>query len=182
MVERDDLAFVHDSHAAAHLFGFLEVVRGEEHSGALRLVDFPNKAPELPAELHVHAGGGLVEDQQPRLMDQSFRHHEPALHPARQFVHRFFQVRTQSEALDQELAPDGIVGHAVVARVELERHVDREKSVDDELLVHHAGETTRLHEIPLVVLTEHGNGAAADPGYTRDHVDRGALACAVRAQ
>jgi hypothetical protein len=45
---------------------------------------FSHERPHRAADLDVHAGGGLVEDQQPRLVHQRARDHQPALHAARE--------------------------------------------------------------------------------------------------
>ncbi len=50
-------------------------------------------APQHPAQLHIHAGGGLVQDDQLGIVDQGARQHHAALQAAGQFAERFLLVR-----------------------------------------------------------------------------------------
>ena len=60
------------------LVGLLEVVRREQHGAALRGV-LPDRGPERRGALDVHAGGGLVEQQQRRVGQQRHREPQPLL-------------------------------------------------------------------------------------------------------
>ncbi|KAG1245823.1 hypothetical protein G6F68_014905 [Rhizopus microsporus] len=79
----DDLAVVDDRQVAAQVLGFFQVLRGEDDRGAGR-VDLLEHAPHVAADLDVHAGGRLVQDQQARAGHHRARDHQPALHAAGQ--------------------------------------------------------------------------------------------------
>lgn len=61
LVEGDELAFVDDGGAMAELFGFFEVMSGEEDGGASG-VEFFHVGPEVVAQFDIDASGGFVED------------------------------------------------------------------------------------------------------------------------
>src|SRR3954463_9419190 len=79
--DRRDLTLADERDPVAELVGLLEVVRGEEDRRALG-VDPLHVVPELESQLDVHAGGRLVEDQQPGPVHQRPGQHEPPLHAA----------------------------------------------------------------------------------------------------
>ena len=180
-VEGDDLAVVHDRDALAHRLRLLEVVGGQQHRGPLA-VDFPHELPQGVAQLHVDPGGRLVEDQQARLVDQGLGHHQASLQAAGELVHRLLQVRTEIEALDQQLAPGLVGGVAVVAGVEAQGVVDVEKVVDHDLLVHDADQAAGEAVVAAVVVAEDADLPGVDAGDAGDHVDGGALAGPVGAE
>ena len=64
-VEREDLAVVHDRHPVAQLVGFLHVVRGQ-HDGLPLGVEALEQIPQGQASLGVEPGGGLVEEENGR--------------------------------------------------------------------------------------------------------------------
>ena len=82
-VALDDVAAVDDGDVAAQVLGLFQVVRGQDDGRAL-LVDLAQELPHRAADLDVDARGGLVEDQQARLVHQRARDHQPPLHAAGQ--------------------------------------------------------------------------------------------------
>ena len=66
----DDPALVDDREIAAEALGFFEIMRGEDDGGAGG-VDLLQRLPHAAADLDVDAGGGLVQDQQPRVRSSS---------------------------------------------------------------------------------------------------------------
>ena len=70
------MAEQHD--AVGVLVGLLEVVGGEQ-DGAAALGVLADRLPEAAAALDVHAGGGLVEDQQGGVGEQGHREAQPLL-------------------------------------------------------------------------------------------------------
>ena len=59
----DDAALVDDGHAVAELFGFFDVVRGQQ-DGALLAAQLGDQLVDFEARLRIEAGGGLVEKQE----------------------------------------------------------------------------------------------------------------------
>src|SRR5437870_1171422 len=78
-VTLDDAAAADDGDVAAQGLGFLEVVGGENDGGAAG-VDLPEELPHRTADLDIHSRGGLVEDQEARLVHERARDHQAALH------------------------------------------------------------------------------------------------------
>jgi len=66
--------------------------------------------PETPPRQRIDAGGGLVEDQQVRLVNQRAAQPELLLHPARQLARRAFGKTLKIGGLEQ-------LGHALFAVV-----------------------------------------------------------------
>ena len=78
----DDAALADQHDPVGVLVGLLEVVRGEEHRAAALGVA-ADRRPEGAAALDVHAGGGLVEQQQRGVGEQRHREAQPLLLAAR---------------------------------------------------------------------------------------------------
>src|SRR5213082_3386807 len=78
-----DASAVDDGDVAAQALGFLQIVRGENDGGAA-IVDLAQELPHRAADLDVDPGGGLIENQQPRLVHQRACDHQAALHAAGQ--------------------------------------------------------------------------------------------------
>ena len=78
----DDPPAVDDRELGGQPVGLLEVVRGEQDRHALLAGEALDLRPHLGARLGVEAGGGLVEEQHLRAVDQAHRHVEPPLHAA----------------------------------------------------------------------------------------------------
>ena len=74
---------VDDADAVGELLRLLEVV-GREHDGGPALAQAPHVAPERAAQLDVHAGGRLVEEEHARLVHERLADEEPPLHAARE--------------------------------------------------------------------------------------------------
>ena len=84
--EGDDLAALEHGHATAQRLGLFQVVRGQQHGVAL-LVELGDKLPQRLAQLHIDPGGGLVQHDHRRLVDQGLGHHHAPLHAARELAH-----------------------------------------------------------------------------------------------
>src|SRR5205085_11720343 len=85
-VDHDDLAVVHDGDAVAVL-GLVHVVRGEERGDRLTALELVDVAPDVTAGLWVEADRRLVEEQDPRRMQQAASYLETPLHPSRVRLH-----------------------------------------------------------------------------------------------
>jgi hypothetical protein len=77
----DDAAPVKHRDAAGELVGLLQVLRGEQNGDALG-DEIADELPHGVAAARVQAGGGLVEEDQPRLPHQRHRDVEAARHAA----------------------------------------------------------------------------------------------------
>ena len=90
--------------------GLLEVLGGEEHGHALVVGQPRHLLPQRGPALRVKAGRRLVEEQDPRRVDQRQREVQPALHPARVAADPAVGRLGQPDALEQRvraLAPLG---------------------------------------------------------------------------
>src|SRR4028119_621205 len=66
---RDDLAAVYERYLLAERLGFFQVVRREQY-GHPATVQLPDVAPQVVAQLDVHAGGRLVEKENLRVVHE----------------------------------------------------------------------------------------------------------------
>jgi len=83
--EGDDFAVVDDGDAITEALGFLDVVRGHDDGFflAAKLVD---DVVDFAADLGVEAGGGLVEEKNARIVDESHGQREALLLAAGEFA------------------------------------------------------------------------------------------------
>ena len=72
---------VHDRHPVAKFLGLLHVVGGQQHGAPFRF-ELLDQLPHVPPGLRVQAGGGLVQEQQDRVVDQCGGNGEPLFLPA----------------------------------------------------------------------------------------------------
>ena len=96
----DDPAAVDDADVVGELVGLLQVLGGEEDGGAL-VVERPHLLPDRLAADRVEAGGRLVEEEHPRLVDQRRGEVEAALHPARVGADAAVGGRDEVDPLEQ---------------------------------------------------------------------------------
>src|ERR1700748_596750 len=83
---REDLALMQDDEIVARL-DLVEQMRRPEHADALFGDELADMAEDIGARLDVEADGGLVEQQQPRPVQECARDLEPAHLPAREIAH-----------------------------------------------------------------------------------------------
>ena len=103
----------HDRAGGNRLDG-LEVVRRDQHDAA----DVPEAGEALPQRRRrgvVQAGEGLVEQHQPRLVQQRALERQPLAHPAREPRHRVVAPRRQAGAIERGVDPALDVSDAVAA-------------------------------------------------------------------
>ena len=84
----DDAALVDDDDAVAQGVGLVEVVGGEEHRGSALGAHVGDVPPQVGPGLRIEAGGGLVEEDQRRVVDEAHGDVETPLLPARQRLRR----------------------------------------------------------------------------------------------
>src|SRR5690348_3925204 len=79
--DRDDAPFIDDRNAVAKLFGFLDIVRGEQ-DGALFATQLFHQFTDLEARLGIESGRRLVEKKQLRIVDECQRNGQALFLPA----------------------------------------------------------------------------------------------------
>ena len=84
------------------LVGFFEVLRGEEH-GRSESVDAPDLVPHRESTGRVEAGGGFVEEQHVRAVDECRCEIEAAFHPSQVALHPAVGGVQQIDQLEQLL-------------------------------------------------------------------------------
>ena len=179
----DDLAVVDDRDAVAKRVRLVEVV-GREEYGRAAIVHPPHLVPHAGAALRVEPGGGLVEKQELRAMDQAQPDVEPPFLAAR--------VRTGlpvGGALELEHVDElggallrGGGGHSVQAALEDELGAAGDLAVGAPRL---ADVTDPVADPVLLrgqVAARHARGAAAGRQKGGEHTQRRRLAGAVGAE
>ena len=78
----DDRALADDGDLVGEAVGLLQVLRGEEDGHAQLVVEAPDLLPDRRAARGVEAGGGLVQKEDARVVDERQCEVEPALHAA----------------------------------------------------------------------------------------------------
>ncbi len=101
----DDLAVVDHHHPVGDGVGLLEVVRGQQDRGAELTVEALHLLLQVDAVLRVEPGGRLVEEHQPRPVDQADRHVEAAALAAGEGRDRAAGVLGEVEGREQLLGP-----------------------------------------------------------------------------
>ena len=177
----DDPALVEDRDPVGKLFGFLQLLRGEQHRRALPR-EFFDRLPHLDAALWVEPRGRLVEEDHRRVPDEAHRDVEAAAHAAG--VRRYPPLGRvgQREPLEQVLGDPSRIGQVSKPRHQHEVLPPAEDLVDGREL---SGETDRLaHLRPLrrdVEAVDAGRPTVRLEQRGQDLHDRG-LACSVRAE
>ena len=77
-----DAAIGQDRHAIGERIGFFQVLRGQKHGDAQLAVEATHLVPDLGSAHRVKPGGGLVQEDHFRSVDQRRSQVEPPLHPA----------------------------------------------------------------------------------------------------
>ena len=144
----------------------------------------PSRSHSASRALRVQPGGGLVEEQHARAVEDGPGHHEPLGHAAGQRVDRRLGPPAELELLEQLVRglPGGFGAHAEQPPVEVQVLPDGELAVQGVL----------LGDDPAELLGQRGVSRDVDvgderPAGGRDHAGgedagRGGLACAVRAE
>src|SRR6266511_490689 len=170
LLHHDEPTVGDDADAVGELLRLLEVMGGE-HDGRPAIAQRPDVAPERAAQLHVDAGGGLVEEQDARLVHERLADEEPPLHAARQgaAVRRALREEVErGEELDEPLLREA---DAEIARLDAERLLDREERVVVQLLGDEPHGLARGAVFGDDVLAEDAHlarGGAEQPRHDRD--------------
>lgn len=165
------------------LLRLFQVVGGEDDADAF-LVEFGEEAPHRTAQLDVDPGGGLVEDQQARLVDQCAGDHQAPLHAAGEHPRGFVALVPQAQL--GQVALGALLGDlrrdAVVAGLGHDDVEDLLELVEVELLRHHAKATLEAGRVLVEVVAEHRDRTAGLVHQGRENPDGGGLARAVGAE
>jgi hypothetical protein len=163
------------------LLGFLEVVRGE-HDRVAVAVQAPHELPQPLAQLHVHPGRRLVQDDDRRLVHQGLRHQHAPLHAPRERAHVDLGLLLEIEDMHQLLDPAVVAPQPEIAGLQTQGLAHREEGVEHQFLRHHAEQLPRAAVLGGDVRTEHGDAARVGARQPRDDVDQRRFARAVRAE
>jgi hypothetical protein len=148
------------------------------------LVDLRQELPHRAPDLDVDARGGLVQDQQLRLVDHGARDHQAPLHAARERARRLERLVPDLQllevalgALDRDPARDAV--EAGLVHADVERLLEL---VEVDLLRHQPDQRQRRLALAHQVVPEHADGARAHVDERGDDADQRRLAGAVGAQ
>src|SRR5262249_5923974 len=78
-----DLAVVDDGQPVAQPIGLVHVVRADENREIAFAAQLLEQLPDDATALRIEPGGGLVEEEDARAVDEAARDLEPAAHAAR---------------------------------------------------------------------------------------------------
>ncbi len=161
--------------------GLVHVVGGDHHRQPAggEGVDL---VPEVAPRLGVHAGGGLVQQQEARLVQHRGRERQPLLPAAGQRTRGLFPARFQPQLRQRLRHPPRAVAHAVDAGDEEQVLLDGQVLVEREPLRHVAGEALDLAGPRADVEAEAGALAAVGRQQPAQHPHGGGLAGAVGAE
>ena len=164
--------------------GLLEVVRGQQDRHALLAREPLDLRPHLGARLGVEPGGGLVEEQHLRAVEQAHGDVEPALHAAGVGLHLARGGVGEPEALERLGHPALQLGAGDPVELALDHEVLAAGGVgvDAVLLAHDADRMADAHRLGEDVETGHAGAARVGAGEGGEDADGGALAGAVGAQ
>ncbi len=177
------LARVHQRDAvAAH--ALVHEVRGDEDRHALVARKIDQQFPETVPSNRIDARGGLVEDQDLRLVQHRHRQRQPLPQAHGQRLGQGVEVRFQAEAGHQVLdALPRLLGRQVVqARMQHQVLADGHLAVQRESLRHVAELAPHLHAAGLDRAAEQRRRALRRRQQAGEHLHGGRLAAAVGAE
>src|SRR5215211_973303 len=151
-----DPAPVDERDLLAQSLSLLEVVRGEQDREP-PVVELPNVAPQLVAELYVDPRRRLVEEEHLGIVHERAGEEDPPLHPAREGVHPLAALLGEGKALEQLPCPLPrlLFRDPVVAGMVEQGLLDGKELVEVYLLRRDPDHAPRLPELPVGVPAEH---------------------------
>src|SRR5258705_3737415 len=138
--------------------------------------------PELAPRSRVDARGGLVEEEEPGLVDEAGGEREALLPAAGERAGELVLARREAEALEGLAHVPLAVRDLVHARHEVEVLLDGEVLVEAELLRHVAHRALDAPGVLRDVVAEHDAMTLVGREEPADHADGGGLAAAVGAE
>ena len=155
---------------------------GGQHNGVTVAIEPANELPQPLAQLHIDAGGRLVEHDYGRPMHQRLRHQHPPLHAAREHAHVGVGLVSQIETGEDFINPGVVAADAKIARLQTQRLTHREEGVKHQLLRHHAELAAGLTVIGDHVVAHDGELALIDTGEPRQGRNQRGFARAIGPQ
>ncbi|GAF26597.1 ABC-type oligopeptide transport system, ATPase component [Moorella thermoacetica Y72] len=174
---------IHDHQAITELGRFFQIMGGQDqgHPTGLQLTHLlPHQMPGL----RVQAGGWLIQDEEPGVVDEPPGDGQAPLHPPGE-VFDFYPCFILQVGEDQEFPyplPGDSTGKVEIAGVEEQVFYYRQLRVQVVLLGHHPQPGLDLAGLPADVIPQHLQGTVAHRGETVDHFNGGSLPGAVRTQ
>ena len=172
----DDTAAGHEDDAVGSRVRLFEVVSREE-DGPAAVGEPAHRVPEVASRLHVHGGGGLVEDQQLRVTDERHGEAKALRLTCRESIHppllETLELRDADRVLDGERRGKEVPRHR-------EQLTDLNAGHHPAVLQHRADQPAR--DRVLRGHAEHCDGSPVRPGESQEEGDRGRLAGAVRSE
>ena len=180
----DDLAAADDRDALGEPVGFFEVVRREQDREALLLREPLDLDPHRGPRLRVEPGGRLVEEEHLRLVDETGRDVEAALHPAGVAARDAVGGVAQSDELEQLVDPLAQRGaaHRVDPALEHQVLAPGGLPVDARILRDVTGCTAHAVRMAHDVFTGDGRASGVGLRERRERTNGRRLAGAVRAE
>src|SRR5579872_5234219 len=179
---RDEIAFVDITKRRAAL-GLIHIVRRHEQShAAAREVE--EQIPQVAARDRIDAGGGFVQEENARFVQQRGRQCQPLLPTARERFGELAREWRQSGQRDDvcDAARSALARELIGASVELQVLEDAEIAVQRERLRHVADRAPHVAGLRLDVEARDGSGARRGGDQAAQHLDRGRFAAAVGTQ
>ena len=181
VLDQNDLALVDDADPVGHLLRLVDVVGGEDDgdAGFAQRADHP---PHVLAQLHVDAGGRLVEEEYLRLVRECFRNQHAALHAARERDDLGVLLVPERKVLEHLLDEGRVLALAEEAAAKGDRGPHGHESVGRELLRHQPDHRARSAIVRDDVTAGDGDAAGRRRHDPADDTDEGGLSGAVRSE
>src|SRR6516164_8128938 len=176
------LAEIDVRHLAAAL-GFVHIVCGHEKRDALSR-QFEQQVPQLTARHGIDAGGGFIEEDQLRLVQQRAAECKPLLPPTRKLCRQPILVRAKAVLLNdfvQALAQT-LGWQAIDAAVKGQIFRDRKVRVEAEILRHVADVLAHPFGILPHIDAQNAGFSPGQRQQARQHLDHSGLSAAVRSE
>ncbi len=178
---RDDEAVVDHDDTFGEPIGLVEVLRGEQHGGAV-VFELVDELPHGQPAARVEPGGGFVEEEHGRPGDQAHRDVEPATHATRVALHDPVGGVDEIEALEQFRGTELDVGFGHVEQPGDELHVlaAGQPFLDRRVLTRQADALANLVGVSRHVDAVDERGALVGAEQRGEHANSCGLAGAVR--
>ena len=175
---------VHERDPLAQAVGLVHVVGREQDGHAALLAQLGDEVPHGAAGDRVEADRRLVEDQQPRAVDERLRELQPPDHAARVRRDHAVGVLEHPGRLERPVDPPGPLGPRDVEEAREQHRVlaPGERALGRELLGDVADQPPDRHALARDVVAEHVGDAGRDPQQRGEDADRRRLARAVGAE
>ncbi len=131
--DKNDFPLMHHADAISHLFGFIDIMRGQDDRDAVR-AERAHDVPHVLAQLDVDAGRRFVQKEDLRLVRERLGDQHPAFHAAGQRHDLAVFLVPERQLLDQLCYVIGIARLAEESAAEGDRCPDRFEGIGREFL------------------------------------------------